>query len=211
MKKILELSLIIGALILCFNVDVSAQYGYGKKKKKKKEKVEENDEYFDESGGFGHKLWYGGGFNLNFSSNNFVSTFQIGVSPMVGYKITPEFSIGPRTAITYINLRVNDGGQVLTSNPLTWSAGAFARYKVFQNFFGHAEFEYQNAVVGYNLLPNDLEPVRQTQNNYFLGAGYNSGSGIVGYEIYLLYNVNLPETVLNQSPIVIRFGLTYNF
>ena len=56
MKKIIQLSLLIGALMLCFNIESSAQYGYGKKKKKKK--TVKNDEYFDESGGFAHKLWY---------------------------------------------------------------------------------------------------------------------------------------------------------
>ena len=210
MKKIIQLSFLIGALMLCFNVESSAQYGYGKKKKKKK--TEKNDEYFDESGGFAHKLWYGGGFNLNFSGNSFQSLFQIGISPMVGYKIAEPFSIGPRVAVQYNYLRVNNGGgQILKSSPITWSAGAFARYKVFQNFFGHLEFEYQNAVINYAFVPNGLEPIRRTQNNYFLGGGYNSGNGILGYEIYLLYNVNLPETNLDQSPIVLRFGITYNF
>ena len=124
MKRILQLSFMIVTLLLCFNVDSYAQYGYGKKKKKKK-KVEKNDEYFDESGGLGHKLWYGGGFNLGFSGNSFQSLFQIGISPMVGYKITEEFSVGPRASVQYNYFRVNDGGQVLRASPITWAAGAF--------------------------------------------------------------------------------------
>jgi len=100
MKRILQLSFMIVTLLLCFNVDSYAQYGYGKKKKKKK-KVEKNDEYFDESGGLGHKLWYGGGFNLRVSCNCFQRLFQIGIFPLVGYKNTEEFSVCPRASVQY--------------------------------------------------------------------------------------------------------------
>lgn len=212
MKRIIQLSVLVFTLLLCFNVDSYAQYGYGKKKKKKKKtKTEKNDEYFDESGGFAHKLWYGGGFNLGFSGNSFQSLFQLGISPMVGYKITEAFSIGPRASVQYNYFRINDGGRVLKASPITWSAGAFTRYKVLQNFFAHGEIAYQNELVSFNTSGNELIPIRRTRTSYFLGAGYNSGNGILGYEIYLLYNLNLPANLINTSPIDFRIGFTYNF
>ena len=210
MKRIVQLRLLVFALLLCFNTESYAQYGYGKKKKKKKEKVEKNDEYFDESGGFGHRLWYGGGFNLGFTGNNFRSLFQIGISPMVGYKIFDELSVGPRVSLQYNHFRLNlGGGNIEKANATSWGLGAFARYKVFQNFFAHAEYEYENAV-GFFLGNNEIITVREKLNNYYLGAGYNSGNGIFGYEIYLLYNFNEREDTTN-IPIDFRIGFTYNF
>ena len=212
MKKILSLSVLILALMFAASTDSYGQYYSKKKKKKKKTKTEKNDEYFDESGGFGHKLWYGGGVNLGFSGNGLTSLFQIGVSPMVGYKIIEPFSVGPRASIQYNLYRINDGGGVLRSSYATWSLGAFTRFKVFQNFFAHGEFEFENGISGFSLNGNDLVPIRQNRENFYIGAGYNSSAGgLLGYEIYLLYNLNQVNLDISESPIEIRFGITYKF
>ncbi|MFN7117878.1 MAG: hypothetical protein ACK4TA_13845 [Saprospiraceae bacterium] len=159
---------------------------------------------------FASHLWYGGNIGLGFSSNSFQSLFQIGLSPMVGYKLFDQFSVGPRVSFFYSHYRYNfGGGDVQTANPITWTAGAFARYKLFRTIFAHAEYEFENSPVFTIGGSGDLEVLREQRTNTYLGAGYNSGERF-GYEIMVLYNLSLPENSV-ESPFDIRFGFTYNF
>ncbi|MCB9265170.1 MAG: hypothetical protein H6558_09115 [Lewinellaceae bacterium] len=206
MKKIIQLSFLLFALLFIIQVDA-----YGQRGGKKKQDV---DKYFDESGGFAHRLWYGGGFSLGFSGNNFESIFQIGLSPMVGYKITEEFSVGPRANLSYFLYR----GETFTpagvqgANLFEYGLGAFARYKVFRSIFVHLEYGFDNEarIFGYDEIARDWITDRRVRNNAFVGGGYNDGNGVWGYEIYLLYNVLQEDNTL-ALPLDFRFGITYNF
>ncbi len=157
---------------------------------------------------FTDKLWYGGGFILGFGGNGNQTQFQFGLSPMVGYKISDRFSLGPRLALTYIHFRDNSFGELETANPVTYGLGAFGRYKFTDTFFGHAEYEYENGAVFTTTL-NGLDVLRRVRDNVYLGIGYNSG-GVWASEILLLYNVNQPNNAIEQ-PFVIRFGFTKDF
>lgn len=158
---------------------------------------------------FASHLWYGGNVGLGFSSNTFQSLFQIGVSPMVGYKFFEQLSVGPRVSLFYSHYRLNfGGGDVQTASPLTWTAGVFARYKLFRTIFAHAEYEFENSPV-FDFSTGDLEVLRLQRTNTYIGAGYNSGERF-GYEIMVLYNLSLAENSI-ESPFDIRFGFTYNF
>jgi len=168
------------------------------------------DEYFDESGGFAHRLWYGGGFIFGFNGGTFESLFQVGISPMVGYKLDNNFSVGPRFSVIYTHYRAQLlNGEVETANPISYSVAGFARYKVFRSIFAHAEYELENeGRVNNTVLPFEVDRVQR--NNVYVGAGYNSSAGLIGYEILALYNVNLPENTF-ESPFSFRFGITYKF
>lgn len=206
MKRILPLSLLTLALLLAFQVD-----GYSQRSKKKKS---ETDKYFDESGSFASRLWYGGGFTLGFSGNSFESIFQLGISPMVGYKITEEFSVGPRASLVYILYRAETGtiNGVESANLFNYGLGAFTRFKIARTIFAHAEYGFDNEVstLTYNPISRDWEANRRLTNNAFIGGGYNDGNGVWGYEIYLLYNLLQEENSLDL-PFDIRLGFTYNF
>ena len=187
--------------------------------KKGKKKSSKTDEYFDDSG-FANKLWYGGNFNLNFYGGTNQSQFTFGLSPMVGYKLVNDLiSVGPRVGFEYNNIRVQPtGGPVYKASPLSYSIGAFARIKPFDNFFGHFEYEHQNAestdpngdgYINVNTQTGKIITERLNYNNVYVGAGYNSG-GLWAYEIMVLYNVNYPDNLVT-SPFSLRFGLTYKF
>ena len=233
MKKLLIFSLLAAIFTFGFSTDLEAQSRRGKKKKKSSK----TDEYFDDSGNWTQKLWYGAGGTLGFSGGNNFSLFRIGLSPMVGYKITPWFSAGPRLSVVYtgikagaINVEERDGqifpiggtedNSVNKIGATDFGAGVFARAKFLQSFFVHAELESytSNRPVtnnGFNFWRYDdtLEFVKVKENrvNTYLGAGYNSsGGGLLGYEIMLLYNFNVPESSF-ENPLEIRAGLTYNF
>ncbi len=158
------------------------------------------------------QLWFGGGFTLGFSGSNNTSFFQLGVSPMVGYKIIEPFSIGPRVAVTYNHYRARVGnGSTDSANPFSYAIGAFARYKIIPSIFGHLEYELANEPLVQRGF-DELEVLRRQRNNVYIGGGYTSsqGAGTTGFEMLLLYNVNQPENLVDQ-PFVIRVGFTYGF
>jgi hypothetical protein len=108
-------------------------------------------------------------------------------------------------------------GEVLKVNPLSYTLGVFARVKPFANFFGHFEYEYENedsidpdedGFIEYD-QNGDIYTDRIPRDNVYLGIGYTSG-GLWGYEILLLYNVNLPSNSFD-TPLDIRFGITHKF
>ena len=124
---------------------------------------------------------------------------------MAGYKITNGFSVGPRVSLlaSYFSSRFG----VVRSNKIapTYAGGVFARQKLFRDIFAHTEYELENRAYvtpdGSQLLVS-----RNTNHNYYIGAGYNAG----GAEFLILYNLNQAQ-YFNVSPYVFRFGFTRNF
>ncbi len=165
-------------------------------------KRKSSDNYFDESGGFKHRLWYGGNFILNFNGSNLGNQFAVGITPMIGYKIVGGLSVGPRFGITYNNL--SGGGS--RENWIDYSIGGFTRYKFLQNFLVHAEYSYISDVIGFDAVGK----VRENRFSPLIGAGYNAGNGSFGYEIVLLYDFSLPTNSF-RSPFEPRIGFTYKF
>ena len=164
---------------------------------------------------FTDKLWYGGGFGLGLSGN----TFNIGVSPMVGYKIVPSWSAGLRVPFEYTTARLSGSdGSTVRYNDIDWGLGTFTRVKFFRSLFAHAEYNYlwvQEPVSsggGFFIdpeNPNRLLKQNLNEDELNIGLGYSSGNTI-GYEISLLYNV-LEDPNSIQQPWTIRVGFNYNF
>jgi len=207
MKKILQFSFLVLFIVGFSSTDTFAQRKSGKKK--------DVDEYFDESGGFKHRLWYGAGGSLGFTGNNFQSTLNIGFAPMVGYKITENFSVGPRVSLNYYRVRSNVGSSIQKDNYAFYTLGAFSRYKVLNTFFAHVEYEYNGypdrAVIDYDNNGGCQQVgFLRSESKYYGGIGYNSGGGTLGYEIYALYQFNANDCIVD-FPITIRAGLTYKF
>lgn len=203
MNKILKISfLLILALFISIS-SVDAQ-NYGKKKKKKKPpKTEKTDDYFDESGGFAHKLWYGGGLNFQIGNYDFNSNYLVlGISPMVGYKFTDYLSVGPRISMNYFEV-YQPGPNIKV---IEWGFAGFSRVKFSPSIFAHVEYE---TIKVSNL--NDDFPILETRDdNFYLGVGYNSAFGNGwGYEILGLYNFMEEDEF--RVPIELRAGITYNF
>lgn len=161
----------------------------------------------DGSGG----IWYGGGFQLGFSSNNFESIFQIGISPIVGYKITPWLSAGPRASLLYNAYSVDLGAGRERTSYFTYAGGVFVRAKAFQQFFAHVEYNLENDVIGFNNAT--LDPIRRTRSVPYIGGGLVQGGGLqggVGFELMILFPITEREFI-NDSPFIIRSGITVNF
>ena len=165
---------------------------------------------------FADRLWYGGGFTLSFASG-FAglsgNTFNIGISPMVAYKLNDVFSIGPRFELTYTSGRFQQsfGLPVAKYNGFDYGTGIFGRAKLFNWLFAHTEMSYINQVFPIGFSPNNkILTERQGNNQLLAGLGYSSG-GIFRSEVYLLYDFFDNNSQSTQLPIVYRFGFTYNF
>lgn len=184
------ITFLFAACILVFGIsDVEAQ-----------RETETNEKLID-------KLWFGGNIGLGYSSSQYGSQFFIGLAPMVGYKITDEWSVGPRIDVSYTHIR-----QPTTSgNPEKLSffnvGGAlFTRYKVFNHFFAHLESGINNIPDLVRDQAGNLIVVREQRLTALIGIGYSAGGG----EIVLLYDLNTPQNSL-ELPFDFRFGFNYNF
>jgi len=225
MKKLVRISLLLLIALFMMPEDADAQRRRKRKKKKKKKKTEQTSDYRLQD-----HLWYGAGGTLNFANSQFGNEFVIGLTPMVGYKVTPWLSAGPRLELTYNTGRF-DIGNIVGYNAVDYGAGLFARAKSPFGIYLHTEYfvlndqclsdgdicqvESPNNFRGERLDPEDdtrLLTKRVNRDAAYIGLGYNSQNGFSkwGYEIQLNYNVLAPENSVNL-PIDLRFGLTYNF
>lgn len=204
-----------------FSVDLDAQYTRKRKKKKKKTTTEKNSEYFDESGGkLTDRLWYGADATINFFGAGGQSDFFWGISPMVGYKFTDNFSAGPRLSFLNVISKVNSGTSIgdLTANRLNYGGGIWTRHKILGTYFVHAEFELANeefvflnpgGTINVNTT-GEIETFRETNAHYYLGGGYGAANGALGFSAYVLWDFS-QEFSSSNIPIVTRFGVTYKF
>ncbi|MBK6903417.1 MAG: hypothetical protein IPH04_11590 [Saprospirales bacterium] len=215
MKK----SNVLPALVLLAFFSALAPAQAQKPKEKRSSGV---SEYLEDKGNFASHLWYGGGFSLGFSGNNIYNVFNLGISPMVGYKIIEPLSIGPRASFQYTFIKgVGTDNQIHKVQPFSYSMGVFTRFKFFRYIFAHLEYELENseyALVspqsGLLLYDPTLDKIltqREVRDNLYLGAGYNSSGGQgFGFEILLLYNALNGSNSLDL-PFLLRFGMTYKF
>ena len=152
------------------------------------------------------QLWFGGNIGLGFSNSQFGSRFYIGLAPMVGYKITDEWSVGPRFDLSYTHIRQPSTSMIDKVSFFNVGAAVFTRYKVFTNFFAHVETGINNIPYLDRDAMGNLIVVREQRQTVYVGIGYTAGGG----EIVLLYDLNAPQNTA-ELPFDFRFGFNYNF
>lgn len=202
-------------MMTAFSFDAEAQRRR-KKKKKKKTSTEKKSDYFDDSG-FVHKLWYGADVVIGFGGSNQATQISAGISPMVGYKFTDNFSVGPKISLNNYHVKFANGAQDdIKLNNLNYGAGIFTRYKILGNYFIHAELEGINEEIVEDFDRIQIDPatnkiitVRDWNTHYYLGAGYTSG-GNLAFNAYILWDFSEQLTSSN-IPIDSRIGITYKF
>ena len=178
-----------------------------KSKKKKDKEADSNVEWKD-------NVWYGANGVLGLGSSNGSSRFAVGIQPMVGYKVLPWLSVGPRLGLVY-QLDKQPYNQNITLSYNTWqmTAGAFTRIR-FWNFFVHGEVShdwFRQTVKEPGT--GDKITTKQGEYNQYVGLGWNEGRPrAMGYELLILVNIqNAKDPNYPYVPIEFRGGLTYNF
>lgn len=156
------------------------------------------------------KLWYGGGVQLGFSSYYGSNVFSFGLSPMVGYKIIEQLSVGPRVELSYTSYK-QQGYKAIGLFDV--DAGVFVRFRVFRGLF--LQGELTNAWLQQGVITNgsgSLEKIKTQRFNQRLGAGWNFGNGQAGSEIGVFYNFAIANDInAYENPLGYRFGFTWNF
>lgn len=138
--------------------------------------------------------WFVGGMlGGSFSDNG--GSFE--VSPLVGYKVTPDFHVGTR--LTYIYSKYygksfNDYG-----------ASLFARHRFLNFLFAHVEYE----VLSVEYINLNYENERRTINSLFVGGGLFQSMGGRGFAtIAILYNLLETQYSPYSNPVIrIGFGV----
>jgi hypothetical protein len=145
---------------------------------------------------FKSRLYFGGGFGLQFGSVTLIE-----LSPLVGYKVTPKLSFGLSPTYKFYKFRDSyySSGYQKTN---VFGGSVFGRYMIFQGIFAHAEYEtlfYNTVVPGY---PRDM----QQYNSMFVGGGYQQNiGGNAGMYALVLWNLNDQMNSPYSNP-VIRIG-----
>ncbi len=153
----------------------------------------------DEQEKTGITPYYGLVFGLSFNSYT-----RVNITPMVGFPITPQFSLGARVGYEY----VNDTRSTLTYTWNNYGASTFARYKVIPRAYGHVEFAYYN----YN-YKTDLTSDSFWVPFLYVGGGYIQPlSGNVSLVVEVLFDVlQNANSPYNDWDPVISIGVQAGF
>lgn len=112
------------------------------------------------------KVYYGGNVGFRFWNNY----FYLGVFPLVGYKITPKFSVGGKLGYAYIS----DSRVDPSFNTHNYGGSIFTRYRVVPQFYLHGEFVYFSYErQTFNIANQQLEKERVWVPFILLGGGFS--------------------------------------
>jgi hypothetical protein len=110
------------------------------------------------------KIYYGGGVGFNFWGDY----FRISIEPMVGYKITPKFSVGAKLMYEYI--KYSTASETTYNN---YGSSIFSRFRVIPQFYIHAEFAYYSYQFSTKISGTTITSNRDWVPFLLLGAGYS--------------------------------------
>lgn len=83
------------------------------------------------------RLWFGGGVSLMFGT-----VTNLGVAPLVGYKVDPKGRLSTGLGMNYYYFSDNRYQPAYESSSYGWSV--FSRYRVIPQVYLHAEYNAQN-------------------------------------------------------------------
>lgn len=139
-------------------------------------------------------------FGLGYSSNPYDGgQFSVSLSPAIGYRVTEKLAFGPGISYAYNNISFPDGAQALglpsSLNLNSIGIKGFLQYKVFDQFFVHAEYEVTKSQSYYIEQVGSQQfrafKINRNMTTPLAGAGYrNQLSERAAFDILLLYNFN---------------------
>ena len=110
-----------------------------------------------------NKWYYGGTVGFNFWQDY----FYLSVNPIVGYKISPKFSVGGKLLYSYYNY---DDPDFSSHN---YGASIFARFRPIYQIYFHSEFAYESyEIPSYNFQNMETESERNWVPFLLLGGGF---------------------------------------
>ena len=143
----------------------------------------------------GNRFFTGGNLGLQFGS-----TTAIDVSPLLGYRVTNDFSVG--VGATYMYFHYKNSFYDYTND--VYGGSVFARYNILENIFLHSEFESLSVKAYYSYT----EYIRKQVNALYMGGGLRQMIGdYSSLNLMILYDVMHDNQYSPYSePLVIRIG-----
>lgn len=205
---------VLSMLCVLLAISAGAQEVYNSSGRRITSKKQEKKGGFDRD-----KLIIGAGIpNLGFYNG----VFSIGLAPIVGYRITDNFSAGVGVGFQYVSFKdyytFYPGGQE-ERYPLRstfYYPSVWARYVVFQNFFVHVEGEYDmQTLTQYGPdFSGNIEKYKTSYNSpaLLVGAGLrqpvSDNSSLV---IMALYDVLQDKYSPYRNTLDLRIGFNVGF
>ncbi len=162
------------------------------------------EEPVDSTTSLNDRFYFGGNLSLNFGTFTFVD-----VSPLAGYMVTEDFSVGLGASYLYVSreLFVFPGPRRERFSNSAYGGRAFARHNLFDDFFAHVEYENINNEF---LSPFGDGLIREWVPGFLVGGGVSRGVGSRGAANFMVL-INLLHDDLRSpyaSAVVIRGGFT---
>ena len=149
---------------------------------------------------FRENLFVGGNFGFQFGTVTFID-----ISPLVGYKVFKNASVGIGITYQYLDWE-SAGGKYVTH---TAGGRVFARYIIWKGIMAHAEFEMLNLDCydqDYYRLTGELRVARTWVPGALFGSGYYQRIGNrAGITALFLFNALQSDCTPYANP-VIRIG-----
>ncbi len=148
------------------------------------------------------RLYYGGSFGLQFGSYT-----NISLLPILGYKVTEKFSVGPGFVYHFIRT----GGQTFQN----FGGRVFAQHEVLGGLLNsgtilvHAEYETLSYENYWRTQNGTYELSRRSVSTPLAGLGYRQSAGRASFDMLLLYNFNDLDSPYSNP--VIRAGFNIPF
>lgn len=167
-----------------------------------------------------------GGWGLFGIGNGFTN---LGVTPILGYRITDNFSAGIGFGYQYLRIKnynlvvtnINTGAEEYRPlNAHIYSPSVWARHIVWNNIFAHAEYEhnifsqttYTNDFTQYNTLPIIKQKETLGVPALLVGAGIRQPVGPRSSMIFmLLYDVLQDPNSPYRNTVAVRVGFNAGF
>lgn len=152
--------------------------------------INQNPTSQKEFSSFKERLYFGGNVGGWFGSTTYIN-----LSPLIGCKITKQFSLGGGVTYNYYSIDYNNKKYTST----IYGGNGFARYLVLENVF---------AQVGWDRLsvPDFTSPIANSRawvDNILLGGGYQQQFSRNGsFVAAIFYNINQTPLSPHQNPIV---------
>jgi hypothetical protein len=149
---------------------------------------------------FKDRLYTGGNFWAQFGS-----VTNVEIAPLLGYRVTNEYSVGVGAKYNFYRVNQQNGGAFSTS---IYGGSLFTRYVFLDKFVAHAEFEALNV----ELFNTRTAGERRWVPIGLVGGGYVSS----GFQAMLLYdligdkNNPYPGSFGRDSRIYLRIGFLFN-
>jgi uncharacterized protein YxeA len=209
--------LIIHLLMLInFSAIYAQDYPYVEEEKKEEKKEEkpvekeeekpqkEEEEKKKDGDSSKDKFYFGGNFNLLFGTNTLID-----ISPIVGYRVTEQFSVGTGLIYNYFKRQLNNSNSVSGTG---YGGRFFLRYDIqtdiLANFVISPYVEQES--ISYKFVDsNGNKTPREWNNNLFAGAGIIQPIGRGSINLFILYNLTWKENSIYPEPLVVRTGFNF--